>query len=66
MVHLRFHILKKKLFEGSNQYQAMRVYDLCVYFMTDAPEGSTESGSGVAIFMGESETFPQFLKEIQN
>ena len=26
---------------GSNQYWAGRVYDLCVYFMT---EGSTESG----------------------
>ena len=29
---------------GSNQYWAGRVYDLCVYFMTGAPEGSTESG----------------------
>ena len=25
---------------GSNQYQAGRVYDLCVYFMTVAPKGS--------------------------
>ena len=33
---------------GSNQYRAMRVYDLCVYFMTGTPEGSTES-----IFMEE-------------
>ena len=24
---------------GSNQYQARRVYDLCVYFMTEAPKG---------------------------
>ena len=29
---------------GSNQYLAGRVYDLCVYFMTETPEGSTESG----------------------
>ena len=29
---------------GSNQYWAGRVYDLCVYFMTGAPEGLTESG----------------------
>ena len=29
---------------GSNQYWAGRVYDLCVYFMTGTPEGSTESG----------------------
>ena len=29
---------------GSNQYWARRVYDLCVYFMTGTPEGSTESG----------------------
>ena len=29
---------------GSNQYWAERVYDLCVYFMTGTPEGSTESG----------------------
>ena len=28
---------------GSNQYWAGRVYDLCVYFMTGIPEGSTES-----------------------
>ena len=27
---------------GSNQYQ--KVYDLCVYFMTGTPQGSTESG----------------------
>ena len=33
---------------GSNQYWAGRVYGLCLYFMTGAPEGSTESG-----FMGE-------------
>ena len=29
---------------GSNQYWAERVYDLCVYYMTGTPEGSTESG----------------------
>ena len=29
---------------GSNQYWAWRVYDLCVYFKTGTPEGSTESG----------------------
>ena len=27
-----------------NQYWARRVYDLCVYYMTGTPEGSTESG----------------------
>ena len=31
---------------GSNQYPAGRVYDLRVYFMKGAPEGSTESGPG--------------------
>ena len=29
---------------GRNQYWAGRVYDLCVYYMTGIPEGSTESG----------------------
>ena len=29
---------------GRNQYWAGRVYDLCVYYMTATPEGSTESG----------------------
>ena len=29
---------------GENQYWAGRVYDLCVYYMTGTPEGSTESG----------------------
>ena len=29
---------------GSNQYWARMFYDLCVYFMTVIPEGSTESG----------------------
>ena len=29
---------------GSNQYLAWRVYDLCVYFMTGPPKGSTKSG----------------------
>ena len=28
---------------GKNQYWARRVYDLCVYYMTGTPEGSTES-----------------------
>ena len=40
---------KKKTFcgfsMGSNQYWAGRVYDMCVYYMTGTPEGSTESGS---------------------
>ena len=29
---------------GSNQYWAGRVYDLCVFYMTGTPEGSTISG----------------------
>ena len=29
---------------GRNQYWAGRVYDLCVYYVTGTPEGSTESG----------------------
>ena len=29
---------------GRNQYWAKRVYDLCVYYMSGTPEGSTESG----------------------
>ena len=29
---------------GRNQYWAGRVYDLCVYYMTGTPVGSTESG----------------------
>ena len=38
--------LKKKLWlsMGSNQYLAGRVYDLCVYYLTGTPEGSTKSG----------------------
>ena len=28
---------------GRNQYWAGRVYDLCVYYMTGTPQGSTES-----------------------
>ena len=28
---------------GRNQYWAGRVYDLCVYYMTGTPVGSTES-----------------------
>ena len=42
------HSAKKKTFcgfsMGRNQYWAGRVYDLCVYYMTGTPEGSTESG----------------------
>ena len=34
------------LFLCSNQYWAGRVYGLCVYFMSWAPECSTDSGSG--------------------
>ena len=41
-------IIIKKTFcgfsTGRNQYWAGRVYDLCVYYMTGTPEGSTESG----------------------
>ena len=41
-------LIKKKTFcgfsMGRNQYWAGRVYDLCVYYMTGPPEGSTESG----------------------
>ena len=51
MFKWRFHILifatKKTccgFSMGSNQYWAGRVYDLCVYYMTGTPEGSTESG----------------------
>ena len=29
---------------GRNQYWAGRVYDLCVYYMTGTPKGSTDSG----------------------
>ena len=29
---------------GSNQLWAGRVYDLCVYYMTGTPKGSTECG----------------------
>ena len=36
------------LFLGRNQYRAGSVYEFCVYYMTGAPEGSTESGSGEA------------------
>ena len=42
------HVIHKKNFcgvsMGRNQYWAGRVYDLCVYYMTGTPEGSTESG----------------------
>ena len=36
------------LFLGNNQYWHGRVYVLCVYFMSGAPEGSSDSGSGEA------------------
>ena len=46
------HVLNKEkllwVSLGRNQYWAGTVYDLCVYFMTRAPEGSTESVSGEA------------------
>ena len=29
---------------GRKQYWAVRVYDLSVYYITETPEGSTESG----------------------
>ena len=29
---------------GRNQYWAGRIYDLCVYYMTGTPKGSTKSG----------------------
>ena len=32
---------------GRNQYWAGRVYDLCVYYMTGTPEGSTEIGFSI-------------------
>ena len=41
---------------GSNQFWRGKVYDLCVYFMRGAPEGSTESG-----FMENSEIKPATL-----
>ena len=41
--------VKAVFFQSKNflwlfQYWAGRVYDLCVYYMTGTPEGSTESG----------------------
>ena len=41
------HICKKKncgFSMGSNQYWAGRVHEMCIYYMTGTPEGSTESG----------------------
>ena len=47
LLSIYFHNVCKNTFcgfsMGSNQYWAVRVYKLCVYFMTGAPEGSTES-----------------------
>ena len=44
----RLLVYKAKTFcgfsTGRNQYWAGRVYDLCVYYMTGTPEGSTEGG----------------------
>ena len=44
----RLQLICKKKFcgfsMGNNQYWAGRVYDLCVYYMTGTPKGSTESG----------------------
>ena len=46
--HELHKLTKKKTFcgfsIGRNQYLAGRVYDLCVYYMTGTPEGSTEIG----------------------
>ena len=47
IVNLPNNALKKtfcRFSMGRNQYWAGRVYDLCVYYMTGTPEGSTESG----------------------
>ena len=45
---LKYRLVCKKTFcgfsMGRNQYWAGRAYDLCVYYMTGTPEGSTESG----------------------
>ena len=51
-VHEGYNTIPERSFEstfcgfsmGRNQYWAGRVYDLCVYYMTGTPEGSTESG----------------------
>ena len=44
----RIVVFEKKTFcgfsMGRNQYWAGRVYDLCVYYKTGTPEGSTENG----------------------
>ena len=54
---------------GSNQYWAERVYDLCVYYMTGTPKGSTESGfmekPGIepATPGGAFRTFPDFFRD---
>ena len=44
---------------GRNQYLAGRVYDLCVYYMTGTPEGSTESG-----FMEKPGMVRQWLQDL--
>ena len=41
---LRYRFLFCGFSMGRNQYWAGRVYDLCVYYMTGTPEGSTKSG----------------------
>ena len=47
LIHIRNN-KKCVFFLGSNQYWARRVYGLCVYYMSGAPEISTDSGSGEA------------------
>ena len=47
IVNLSIEFIKKNFCGfsmGGNQYWAGRIYDLCVYYMTGTPEGSTESG----------------------
>ena len=43
-LRLHLHITFCGFSMGRNQYWAGRAYDLCVYYMTGTPEGSTESG----------------------
>ena len=55
LLSIYFHNVCKKTFcgfsMGSNQYWAGRVYELCVYFITGTPAGSTESD-----FLGSRES----------
>ena len=64
---------------GRNQYWAGRVYDLCVYYMTGTPEGSTESGfmekpgiepatpglQGIALIHYTMGAFPYYIGEVR-